>query len=220
MLNKKIKNPTRRSGQTETRPSTDKINTRNDYPSFRFDLFTGNCVAFKNSGFYNFYETDREAARTVSGFFDSIKEISSHTIPELERDNINRYHCIKERDKIVKIDKILSEYGHGEKEINNLEQQYVQFKILNGSRVICARFLGGLHQILFIDSNHLIYDGSSRNPGRKKTYSAKGYFTEDELEDRKLSYEQNELTKEFLGEIENYTTREEIVEHLKFIHDN
>lgn len=122
---------------------------------FLFENFMGNSISIND--FNNYYANQKQSIETVNQFMEQIKNIE-------KSDNISTIrHChpIKSKREVDRINKVLKDgYIFNDEKIKSFENTYYEIP-LGGQRIICSR-IDNMFELLFIDSNHMIYKETSR----------------------------------------------------------
>lgn len=127
-----------------------------------------------------------------------------YTLIELSKLNITQlnspankdfYHFnhIEDDKTINKINIILKKgFGCNDTYINEFENDYYEISITNGQRFIFAIIDRNIFSIIFLDPNHFVYDGASRDLERKKEYKTPSLLSRKEsLPDDEISLRDN-----------------------------
>jgi len=181
---------------------------------FIFENFSGESIEIKKI-FNNYYANQETSVKTVNQFLTKLKEL------ELCDDisSIKHYHPIKTPNEVDKIKKVLSDgYKFNSKKIESFENSYYEIPFGNGQRIICSK-VDNLIELLFVDSNHMIYDETSRFLKLKKKFEypsclGKISFLKDYDE-----YYKADFIKMIIEDYENGECQEasKIIENLKYV---
>ncbi len=138
-------------------------NINNETPIILFTYFNGRSV--ETDSFNNYYANHEKAVSEVYSFISKIKVIQQKSIKELfNGTDKKQLHChpIKSEREIERINNVLVEgYEFSIQMVENFENDYFEFGLDNGSRVIFVK-IDNIFNLLFIDNNHMIYKESSR----------------------------------------------------------
>lgn len=192
--------------------------------SFSFVYFNGESVKNPKISYNSHYQDIGSSRNAVGDFFDVIREMSKYTIGELKvqmkRKNQFRIEPITVKEHIERIERILiDDYGFPQNKIEEFDQQYYEFQISDGKRVIW-HMVDNMICPLFIDCNHMICIDSCRNIKSKMKYNEKSSFcklTSKELS--KKDFDITESIKYIIQECESdeQIEKEDIIDMLKSI---
>ncbi len=147
------------------------ININDDTPIVMFTHFNGYSV--KVNGFNNYYINSEKSIDAVYSFIEKIKVIQQKKISDLFNGRSKKQmHChpIKGKREVERINNVLlNGYKFPKNMVDNFENNYFEFSLDNGSRVIFVR-IDNIFELLFIDNNHMIYKESSKFLKHKETY--------------------------------------------------
>lgn len=210
-----VKAPKGSSARTEVKPSRSGAEINEQYPVFSFQYFCGQCIRVDKK-INNFYLKDKDAAADVGRFYDITKEISKHKLGELLKGKVFHFHPIHSQSNIKNIEKFLSAHGFADAQLQDFSANYVQFSLNDGGRAICMR-IDQVIYVLFIDVNHFVYNGSSRDEKQKHKHQIPGYFTEKDANCDHRSFAKAEMIDDLLNNFDNYKTKDDLRAHLEFI---
>ena len=190
---KEVKTPKIEKGKTlvkvnDTRSSENKI-------VFSFLFF--NPQSIRLDDFNNFYASESDSRKSVSDFFEIIKQMSNIEPNELFSNNLKTQYHYNEFDEKSIIDRIesilISGYGMPKGKVDEFERMYFEFSFGNGKRAIGTKIYNNIFHILFIDCNHLICVESSRNVKLKSSYNVPSCFERFNNEINIEQYERQDL---------------------------
>lgn len=192
--------------------------------SFSFEYFRGESVKNTRIGYNSHYQNIESSRNAVGDFFNVIREMSKYTLGELKmlmkKKNQLRVGAITTKEHTERIENILiDDYGFPRDKVEEFDQQYYEFQISDGKRVIWY-LVDNMICPLFIDCNHMVCIDSSKNVKAKMKYNEKSSFCK--LTEKDLSKEDAEITesiKYIISECENgeQIDKEDIIDLLKGI---
>lgn len=152
-------------------------NINDETPIILFTHFNGHSV--KTNSFNNYYANREKAICEVYSFVSKIKTLQQKTIKELfNGKNKKQLHChpIEKEREVARINNVLVEgYKFSKSMIENFENNYFEFGLDNGSRIIFVK-IDNIFELLFIDNNHMIYKESSRLLKSKSLFDCPSCF--------------------------------------------
>lgn len=182
---------------------------------FSFSFFNGQSIRFRD--FNNFYANEQDSKKSVSDFFETIKLMSNIEPKELFSPNMKTQYHYNEFDDNLIIDRIesilINGYGMPKRKVDEFERMYFEFSFGNGKRVIGTKIYDNIFQILFIDCNHLVCIGSSRNIKLKSGFNYPSSFEKVSNEINIKQFEREELIELLMDSARNgaYTSIDEFI---------
>lgn len=145
---------------------------------FSFSFFNGQSICI--SDFNNFYATRSDSMKSVSDFFQTLKDISNFEIKQFFSPAVKTQFHYNEFDDNKVIDRIenilIDGYGIPKQKVDEFERLYFEFSFSNGKRAIGTRIYDNIFEILFIDCNHMVCLESCRTLKIKMKYNFPSLF--------------------------------------------
>lgn len=196
-----------------------KTNIKDENPLILFTYFNGHSVNIDNE-FNNYYANSEESISAVYSFIDKIKNIQKKPIKELfsgKDKKQMRCHPIRDKREVDRINNVLLKgYNFPKQMIENFENDYYEFGLDNGSRVIFVK-IDNIFELLFIDNNHMIYLESSRLLKSKNLFEYPSCFGKIDFSDSYQEYSTDDIIRMMIESYENgeYNKLDDFVNDLK-----
>lgn len=213
MNNSKIKTTSNKQIIPVTK--VDKLN--NDKPIFLFSSFCYESI--ETPEFNNKYANMKTAVNTINAFVEKIKILENSKLFEIK--NLNHFHLISGEREVKRIEEVLREYKINELKIKSFEGTYYEIPFGSGQRIICSK-VENVFEILFIDSNHMIYKESCRFLKAKEYYEHPSCFEKIDFSKNYFEMEIIDMAKMIIEDYEagKINSADEIVDNLKYIIGN
>lgn len=194
----------------------DKLN--DDRPIFIFSSFYYESIEI--DGFNNKYMNMKKSINTVNHFIEKIKSLSNSKMSDINR--LNHFHPIKSECEVKRIERVLKDgYMVNDIKIRSFEGTYYEIPFGDGQRIICSN-VENVFEILFIDSNHMIYRESSRLLKAKQNYKCPSCFGKVDYNISYQEYDMPELINIIIDDLESgrINNIKDIIEDLKYINSD
>lgn len=169
---------------TKVKSLSPKVISLNEIDTFcfKFTYFCNFSVNFTKYNFNTFFLNCDDAIKSSMNLMISLINMSKLTLNDFNNIRYkNKYHFnfFDRDDSIDRIECILENcYGFSPNLIAEFDRNYLEFTFFNGQHVIGILVGKSIIEILFLDVNHLVCDGSSRNIKSKMKYNYPSVFSD------------------------------------------
>jgi len=213
MKNKNKIKPSLNNTENMQTIKTSKNNFEDKRDIIVFESFKGYSINI--NGFNNYYANQKSSINTVEQFISRLKDIETHNNSLI----IKHSHQIENPNEVDIINRVLKDgYNFSAGKIKSFENTYYVIPFGNGQRIICSK-VDNIIELLFIDSNHMVYKDSCRFLKVKECFDYPSCLGKINFSKDYNEYGQTELLKMIVDDYElgNCTDPDEIIENIKYI---
>jgi|GEM_PF-2171891 hypothetical protein len=192
-----------------------EVNNSEDKPIFMFNNFC--CESIEVEDFNNFYCNQQKSISAVNSFFEKIKSLEKMKL--IDAIKTNHFHPINTEREVRRIENILKKgYLFNETKIKSFENTYYEISFGDGHRMICSK-VDNFFELLFIDTNHMIYRETSRFLGAKQNYKYPSCFGKINFDENYFEVQIIDLAKMIIEDYEmgKITDSTEMIDNLKYL---
>jgi Mn-dependent DtxR family transcriptional regulator len=167
--------------------------------------------------FYNYIKQAMEYINNAEKKFTNL--INLEKMKLIDAIKTNHFHPINTEREVRRIENILKKgYLFNETKIKSFENTYYEISFGDGHRMICSK-VDNFFELLFIDTNHMIYRETSRFLGAKQNYKYPSCFGKINFDENYFEVQIIDLAKMIIEDYEmgKITDSTEMIDNLKYL---